>query len=72
MILNTSELSSLYLSHDTAIFVVDGFQFGPNLMFGLKMELMACADLVGGTKEQSCIFPNFYDSIKDMKHFLTV
>ena len=26
-------------------------------MFGLKMELMVCAGLVGGTKEQSSIFP---------------
>ena len=25
---------------------------------GLKMELMACSDLVGGTTEQSCIFPD--------------
>ena len=25
---------------------------------GLKMELMACADLVGGTTEQRCIFPD--------------
>ena len=28
------------------------------IFFGLKMELMACADLVGGTTEQSCIFPD--------------
>ena len=40
------------------IFGVDCCQFGPNWMFGLKMELMACADLVGSTTEQSCIFPD--------------
>ena len=27
-------------------------------MIGLKMELIACADLVGGTMEQSCLFPD--------------
>ena len=30
--------------------------FGPSWIFGLKMELMACAGLVGGTTEQRCIF----------------
>ena len=50
--MNTSELSASHLSRATAIFVVDCCQFGPSWMFGLKMELMACADLVGGTKEQ--------------------
>ena len=58
MMWNTSELSAPHLSSDTAIFVVDGCQFGPSCVFGLKMELMACADLVGGTTEQSCIFPD--------------
>ena len=41
MMWNTSELSALYLSRATAIFVVDCCQFGPSWMFGLKMELMA-------------------------------
>ena len=46
----------LNFSRATAIFVVDGCQFGPSWIFGLKMELMACADLVCGTTEQSYIF----------------
>ena len=58
MILNTSEISALHLSRATAIFVVDYCQFGPSLSFGLKMELMACAGLVGVTTEQSCLFPD--------------
>ena len=56
MIWNTSELSELHLSGATAIFVVDYCQFGPSWIFGLKMELTACADLVGGTTDQSCNF----------------
>ena len=31
-------------------------RFGPSWIFGLKMELMAYTNLVGGTTEQSCIF----------------
>ena len=58
MILNTSKLSALHLSRATAIFVVNCCQFGPSSIIGLKMELMACARLVGGTTEQSCIFPD--------------
>ena len=56
MIWNTYELPELHLSRATVIFVVDCCQFGPSWMFGLKMNLMACAGLVGGTTEQSCIF----------------
>ena len=56
MIWNTSELSASHLSHATAIFVVDCCQFGPSWIFGLKMELMACARLLGGTTEKICIF----------------
>ena len=48
----------LHLSRATAILVVDWCQFGPSLIFGLKMELMACADLVGGTKEKSFLLPD--------------
>ena len=48
-------MSALYLSHAAAIFVVDYCQFGPNWIFGLEMELMACADWVGSTTEQSCL-----------------
>ena len=43
MIWNNSEMSASHLSRATAIFVVDCCQFGPSWMFGLKMELMACA-----------------------------
>ena len=56
MILNTSEIFALHLSRATAIFVVDGCQFGSTLILGLTIELMACAGLVGGTTEKSCIF----------------
>ena len=42
-------MSVLHLSRATAIFVVDCCQFGPSWIFGLKMELMICAGLVGGT-----------------------
>ena len=49
MILNDSTMYASHLSHATAIFVVDCCQFGLNWVFGLEMELMACADLVGGT-----------------------
>ena len=58
MIWNTSKLSASHLSRDTAIFVVDCCQFGPHWIFGLKMELMAYASLVGGTTEQRCNFPD--------------
>ena len=39
-------------------FVVDCCQLVPNLMFGLKMELMACSELVGGTIDQICHIPD--------------
>ena len=38
--------------------VVGCCQFGPSWMFGLKMELMVWSDLVDGTTEQSCLFPD--------------
>ena len=69
MILNTYKLSELQLSHATVMFVVDCCQFGPSLVFGLKMELMACVSLIAGTTEHSCIFPDLYNSINDMKLF---
>ena len=56
IIWNISELSSSHRSCATDIFVVDCCEFGPNWMFGLKMELMACAGLVCGTPEQVCCF----------------
>ena len=58
LIWNKYEFSTLHLSRATAIFVVDGCQFRPNWVVGMKTELMACADLVGGKREQSCIFPD--------------
>ena len=58
MIWNTSELPELHFSRDEVIFVVDCCQFGPSWMFGLEVELMACTDLVGGTKEQSIFIPD--------------
>ena len=51
-------MSTLHLSCATAIFVVDCCQFGPSWIFGLKMELMACAGLVDGTTDQRFIFPD--------------
>ena len=64
MIWNTFEMSASHLSCATAIFVIDHHTSAlpqPLLLliaakFGLKMELMACADLVGGTTEQGCFF----------------
>ena len=58
MILITSKMSVSHLIRVTAIFVLDCCEFGPSYIFGLKMELMACAELFGGTTEQRCLFPN--------------
>ena len=55
---NTAYLYASHLSRATAIFVVDCCQCGLNWIFWLEMELMACADLVGSTMVQSCIFPD--------------
>ena len=57
MIRNTPELSEVHLSRASAIFVVDCCHFDLSWMFGLKIEIMACAGLVGGTTEQIFIFP---------------
>ena len=62
-------MSALHLSRATAIFVVDCCQFGPSWMFGLKMEHMACAGLVGGTTSKDVYFLNLYHSINVMKYF---
>ena len=61
MIWNTSELSASHFGRATAIFVVDCCKFGPNWIFGLKIELTACANLVGGTMEQSFFFFKIFD-----------
>ena len=55
---NNPEISALHFSRAIAILVFDGCQFGPSWIFGLKIELMVCAGLVGGTMEQSCLFPD--------------
>ena len=55
---NTSEPSELHLSRATAISVVEYCQLGPSWMFRLKIEIMACAGLIGETMEQSCRFPD--------------
>ena len=74
MIWNTSELSASHLSRATDIIVVDCCQFGPSWMFGLKMELMACADLIGCTTEQSIIYPDliwyyqWYEIVMNCRH----
>ena len=49
-------MPELHLSYVTTMFVVDCCKFDPRWMFGLKMELMACSGLVGGTMEKICIF----------------
>ena len=51
-------MSALHRSRSTSILVVDCCKFGPNSMFGLKIVLMACDGLVGGTREKSCILTN--------------
>ena len=71
---NSYKLSVLNLSCATAIFVADCCKFGPSWMFGLKMELMACADLVCGSTEQSCILPDliwyyqWYETLPNCLH----
>ena len=66
MIWNSYEISALHLSRTTASFVVDCCQFGTNKMIRLKIEIMACAGLVGGTTEQGCLFPDLNVSINDI------
>ena len=75
MIWNNSELSVLHLSPATAIFVVDCCQFGHNWSFGLKMELMACANFFGGTTDQSCLLTDiilyyqWYETLPNFLHY---
>ena len=54
--MKNSKLSASHLNRAIAIFVVDGCQFGPSCVFGLKIELMVCADFVRGSTKQSCLF----------------
>ena len=75
MIWKTSKLSASHLSCSTAIFVVGCCQFGPSCISGLKMELMACANLVGGTTEKSFLFPElilyyqWYEILPNCLHY---
>ena len=68
-------MSVFLLRRATAIFVVHCCQFGPSWMFGLKMELMACADLVGGTTDKSYLFSDliwyyqWYETIQNYLHY---
>ena len=68
-------MSVLHLGPATAIFVVGCCQYGPSWIFGLNMELMACAIFVGGTTEQSCLFPylicsyQWYQTILNFLHY---
>ena len=61
-------MSASHLSRAKVILVVDCCQFGPNCLFGLKMELMACANMVGGTTGKAAFFLTLYDINNDMKH----
>ena len=75
MIWNTSYLTASNLSHDTAKFIVHCCQVRPSYMFGIKMELMSCADLVGGTTEKSCLFHEliweyqWYETLPNCLHY---
>ena len=53
---STTKMAVARLRGDADIFVVDCCQFVPCWIFGLLMEFMVCAGLVGGTKEQSRLF----------------
>ena len=74
IICNSSEISELHLSRATAIVVVDCCQFGPSWMFGLKMDLMACVNLVGGTTEKISLFSHlkckyqWYETLTNFLH----
>ena len=47
----------------------------PKLDVWAEMELMACAELVGSTKEQSCLFPDliwyyqWYETLQNFIHY---
>ena len=69
-------MSALHISRATAILVVYWCQFGPSCIFGLKMELMAYAGLVGGFTEQICLFPDItcyyyqlYEILQNCLHY---
>ena len=62
-------MSASHLSRAIAILVVDCCQFSPSWMLELKMELMVCAGLIGGTMDKYVFFLTLYDCIKYMKYF---
>ena len=50
-----------FLHHTSAVpqpFFMMAANLAQAIYFGLKMELMVCFNLVGGTTEQSCLFPD--------------
>ena len=63
-------MTALHFSRATAIFVVDCCQFGPSWIYWMKIEIMACAGLVGFTMEP--FFLTLYDIINYMRYFGTV
>ena len=77
VIWNISDFSASYFSRVTAIFVVDGCQFGPSWIFWLKMGIMACAFLVGGIMEQNRRFPDliceyqWYETLLNCLHHIS-
>ena len=78
MIWNTSEFSESHLSKATTIYVDGCCHFGPCLIFGLIMDLMACVTLVGITKDQSYHFTDlfwkyqWYDTLKNFLYLTSV
>ena len=68
-------MSPSHLSPATAILVVDCCQFGPSWIFGLKMELMAYAGLIGSFTEQICLLPEItcyyqlYEMLQNCLHY---
>ena len=54
----------------------DCCQFGSSWIVGMKMELMVCAGLVGGTlavqRSKAVFLLNLYDSINDMEYFQNI
>ena len=75
IICNTAELSASHRRRATAMSIVACCRFVSTLIFGLKTKLMACVELVGGTTEQSCIFPDliwyyqWYETLMNCLHY---
>ena len=75
IICNTAELSASHRRRATAMSIVACCRFVSTLIFGLKTKLMACVELVGGTTEQSCFFPDliwyyqWYETLPNCMHY---